>query len=620
MQERAGLTVESPVDGAMVLKRRVRFAGAAPGHERIKLGGESVEVSTDGRWAAHVELADGAHEVTATAVGEEDVTVAFVVDTQAPEILLESPQRGLFHLAGDGSEDVAFRGAVWDAASGVAKLTIDGEPVEFDGKGGFEHLHTPAEGLSTVLIVATDGAGRTAQSIRSILSGQFAPAGDPVADAVEIVVDGPTLQQVADGIEELVQEQAVDALVRQGGGGDFEVRDVSYSRLEIDLVPDHGGFRVTIRIYGLRIDVRIKQKILFATITMTGHANADPAEMTGFISMTVTSDGRVDMALQNPEISLHGFRFDINNFPGALEGWFRGMVRDFAEDVIGDALRSLVFPELFDPADLVQELKINDKVITLDIRLQLLTISPDGMLIRARTQASSESASVVAPNPGRYLTKSPAAPAGEDSPVRITMSDDAINQILHTVWLAGGLDVVGDLPAAGDAPLSLDVKGLGDLFGGDLTAVAPADALLEIALKPLLPPVWIPAEPGGENLATLGLADCFLSFLAVVPEGPSIPLVAISFAAYFDIGLPPSPGEAAPIVGAVIHTDLFGEAVDLDDERVEEVLGRLLTLVAPMVSGALDGVDPPDAGGVGQGDATLSSDGAGVVVDVRPAP
>ncbi len=620
-QAAAGLTLDEPTEGQIVLRSRVRFSGTAPHVERVKLGEQPVEVGEDGRWAANVELPDGTHEVTVSATGASPVTVRFVVDSHAPEIIVESPNRGLFHRPDADFAEIVFRGAVWDSATGVAQLTIGGQPVELDAKGGFEHMHIPAEGLSTVLVEATDGAGRTARTLRSMLSGRFAPVDEPVADALEIAVDGPTLAAIADGIEAVVQEQAVNALVRQGGGGDFEVRNVSYTRLEIDLVPDHGGFRVTVRVFGLRIDVKIKQKILFATVTLTGHADANPAEMTGFISMSVTADGRLAMSLQDPGVALHGFSFDINDFPGFLEGWLEGMVRGFAEDAIRGALQNLVFPELFDPADLVQQIEINDRVVTLDLRLQLLTISPDGMLLRARTHATTDAVGVLPPHPGRYLTTAPGRLDADPGAVRISMVDDAINQLLHAIWMAGGLDVHGDIPASDDLALALDVKGLGDLLGADLSEAAPADAPLEIALKPLLPPVWAAADPGGEKLATLDLADCFLSFLAVVPEGPPIPLVAVTFAAYFDVGIPPEPGAPAPIVGAAIHADLFGEAVDFEDERVEEVIERLLTLVAPLLGGVLDdaaadGVQPD---GLPAGESRVQSDGAGIVIDVLAA-
>lgn len=617
----SGLTLDEPVEDQIVKRGRVRFSGGAPGGDRVKLGETPVQVGADGRWAANVELGDGTHEVTVSAVGEQPVTVRFVVDTHAPEIILESPQRGLFHRPDAGFAEVVFRGAVWDAATGVAGLTIDGEPVELDAKGGFEHLHSPPEGLSTVVVEATDGAGRTARSVRSMLSGSFAPVDEPVEGALDVQMDGATLAAIADGIEQLVQEQAVDALVRQGGGGDFEVRNVTYSRLEIDLVPDHGGFRVTVRVFGLRIDVRIKQKILFATVTLSGHADANPAEMTGFISMSVTADGRVAMSLQNPGVALHGFSFDINNFPGFLEGWLEGSVRGFAEDAIRGALQNLVFPELFDPADLVQQIEMNDRVITLDLRLTLLTISPDGMLLRARTHATSDSTGVVPPHPGRYLTTPEGQLDAEPGAVRISMADDAINQLLHTIWMAGGLDVRGDIPAQDDLGLALDVKGLGDLLGADLGEVAPGDTPLQIALKPLLPPVWAAGAPGGDLLATLGLADCFLSFLTKPddPEQAPIPLVAVTFAAYFEVGVPPAPGEPAPIVGAAIHADLFGEAVDFEDERVEEVIERLLTLIAPLIGRVLDEAGAPAPEGMPEGDSTIVSDGAGILIDVMGA-
>jgi hypothetical protein len=141
-----------------------------------------------------------------------------------------------------------------------------------------------------------------------------------------------------------------------------------------------------------------------------------------------------------------------------------------------------------------------------------------------------------------------------------------------------------------------------------------------------LPPVWMAADPGGELLARVGLGDAFLSFSADTPGGP-VPLVSLAFGALYDVGLPEAPGEPAPIVGADIQADLFGEAADLDDERAEETIERLLTLAAPLIgdllSGAANGAGgggDPGAGGLGGGQGFLASDGAGMVIDMMGGP
>ena len=101
-----------------------------------------------------------------------------------------------------------------------------------------------------------------------------------------------------------------------------------------------------------------------------------------------------------------------------------------------------------------------------------------------------------------------------------------------------------------------------------------------------------------------------------------VPLVAVTLAAYFEVGVPPAPGEPSPIDGADIAGDLFGEAVDFDNERVEEVIERLLTLVAPPIRKALedaaagDETPGPAPNALPERDPTVQSDGAGVVVDV----
>ncbi len=81
--------------------------------------------------------------------------VKVIPDDAPPSLTINSPEDGA-----EVTEDtVTVSGTVTDKESGVASLTINGNPVDVSKDGSFSYTVTLTEGTNTITIVATDKAG-----------------------------------------------------------------------------------------------------------------------------------------------------------------------------------------------------------------------------------------------------------------------------------------------------------------------------------------------------------------------------------------------------------------------------------------------------------------------------
>ena len=275
------LSIDTPEAGSIVQRSPVRVEGSATGAGLVAVvvAGMEVPVGDDGRFRANLPLPDGAHIITAEAAGRA-VEVGFAVDAGGPEFDIVEPARGLFHDPEASGPGVMVRGTVTDIGSGISSLTVDGREVAFDDKGAFSTTVTPTPGLSTIELVAKDGAGHSSSAQRSVVSGRFAPPDSPVDGALDVKLGRDGLEAVINQARAALAATPLDQLVPMGGnGGDFEVTSFNYSGTDVDLSPDFGGFNISVRIRGLSVGVRIEKKIVFVPVTFSGSVAAQEAEL-----------------------------------------------------------------------------------------------------------------------------------------------------------------------------------------------------------------------------------------------------------------------------------------------------------------------------------------------------
>jgi len=365
-------------------------------------------------------------------------------------------------------------------------------------------------------------------------------------------------------------------------------------------------------------------KILFAKVTLSGHVDVDQAHLNVFLVPRVTPDGSLDIVITDPHAQLHGFSFDINDFPDFLEGWLEGMVRGAVEDALEEEMRDRVIPQLFDPETLRQEIDLLGTPLAVHVRLQEMTVDPGGVTVAAALQCQAPPAEGMPAAPGALVTTGVGGGLGLDAgeaPVEAVVLDDGANRVLHVVWQAGALNLAQGLPEGQELPIALDVASLGGMFGTSFEEVVPLDTPMEFVVEALLPPVLVPGEAGAPSPMTLLLGDLLLTFAAATEAG-HVPLVTVALA--LDIGLEVGmeEGALAATIAAGARADLVSSAAPVNAEQVETVTAQLIATLAPALNGMLGDFALPDFQGLAVGDLVLGSTGEDLWlgVDLVPAP
>lgn len=132
-------------------------------------------------YAITTALTDGSHTIKFD-VSDYDgnaatqVSTTFKVDTIPPSLTLSSPANNLI----TNQKTVTVSGVTNDATTGIASVTVklnsgSATTVTVNADGSFSTSLTLAEGFNTIVVVATDGVGRTATVTRTVKYDNHAP-------------------------------------------------------------------------------------------------------------------------------------------------------------------------------------------------------------------------------------------------------------------------------------------------------------------------------------------------------------------------------------------------------------------------------------------------------------
>lgn len=134
-------------------------------------------------------LGDGIHTIYINAKDHDgnaatQKSVAFTVDTVAPNLNVTSPTEGLK----TNQSSLTVSGTTNDATSSPVTVTIKlnsgaAEPTTVQGNGSFSKQITLADGENTIVITATDSAGKSASVKRHVTLD----TGAPVFQSIELV-------------------------------------------------------------------------------------------------------------------------------------------------------------------------------------------------------------------------------------------------------------------------------------------------------------------------------------------------------------------------------------------------------------------------------------------------
>lgn len=187
------ITITSPTDGSVLINNKPTFewtitdddSGVDPSTIKIKIDSTTVSdgitktATANGytcSYTAASALTDGKHTFTINASDYDGnaataKSATITIDTVAPTLNVTTPENNLV----TNQTSVVVSGVTNDATTSPVTLKINGTTVDVGSDGSFSHTVALSEGVNTITIVATDGAGKVTTVTRTVTLSTAAP-------------------------------------------------------------------------------------------------------------------------------------------------------------------------------------------------------------------------------------------------------------------------------------------------------------------------------------------------------------------------------------------------------------------------------------------------------------
>lgn len=600
----AAVEITYPEAGSFVNKSRIRVRGTADGADEVMVNGQKADV-VGGEWEVLVPFDEGPVTATATA-RDAETSVDFTVDTIAPHIVLDSPDRGLF-VDETAPAEISFEGTATDEGSGLQVLALDGEVVEHDAQGAFAHTATLEDGYNEFVVRAVDKAGNESTKLRAALRGPLADPTAEIDDAAEVLFSPDALTTATDVIEALMTPERVTQFVQSSlaDNSTIAVDAVSFDTLDVSLVansPDathqDGYLTVEVAVTSLAIDgtATIGGDDYPATITI------DQATIDTEVNIAASDAGGLDITFgqSNLEVAEEDLHF---NFDGLTEqdlsqgqrDTLRSVALSVARAAFSELLSDQLFDQLYDPGVLHREVELLGRTLEFQLYVRRVRITSEGVYINASIAIVSPRYEDVPDAPGALnLPLGQRSAPSIDGDVMFTTNRTAIDRLLHGAWRSGllSLELAGSDFAGFELPVELNASALSLLLDDGIAQLDTADTPAGLRLRPQLPPVasLAPSDSdGASNDIGIELGELLVD-LQLLPDGAQ-PIDIATVAVFLDIRatFEARDGKLALSLQADARADLDAEpALDLDDRKVEDLFVDLISLATEMLGDKME--------------------------------
>jgi hypothetical protein len=575
------------------------------GDGRSTVSGRNVTVWEEGWFTVRVDVDD-------TALFDE--VGPLLVDSTGPVITVDDPPRGGW-VEGDAS---TAAGQVDEAWSGVASLTIDGDPVTPAGDGTYSHGLSHDFGLNIIETVATDGDGNTSTDTRAVLAGDFLAEGESLPGGMEVRLhEGTgglgTLEVLGEGllsaadlsslIPSPVVSQSSQTCVNIWPFGrqcitwysvSLYVTNPRFGCTDLTLDPLASGvLDATFEVSDVALSWSAGGRVTGVGWSASGQITADAITVDVGLQPSVQSSQLV-VDLVSTSASTTNFYFDMNGSLYSVLSFFgldtviSSAIAGFLETAVEDAVEGAV-PDLLNDAlsdlEIGIDLDVQGNTYAFDARPSDVSVDAVGLTLGLGT--TFEPVSWNSPHLGPalgslYADYSPPVYTGSPGTL-IGVTGDFLNQALHGLWAGGVLDMELESGALGLDP-------------ADLAFLFPGLTQLTVSTEALLPPVVVPGT--GVELLDLQLGDLRITlYSGDAATGAVLIDVYVSVLAGLDLSA--SGGNLEASLGA---TDLWFDVVVPESNGMaaadtEALLDALVPLILPLVTDALGEIPIPDIQG-----------------------
>ncbi len=538
--------------------------------------------------------------------GLHDEDGPVLVDSTGPAIRVVSPGRGI-EIPMDTNPTVTVEGSVSDAWTGVASVTVNGQPVVLQAGGLFEATITPQFGLNAIDIDTLDGDGNHSDYYGTFLWGDFLPMGDENTDGILARLNEPAIDTLEAFAEGFFDPQALVAgIVNQPLWSNSQqtciniwpfgnqcvtwwdihvgVTGATLGDLDIDLDAQAGYLDFFGSISPFSVSLGLWGEILFfGNVSVGGTAAANQAQIWSDVSIWVDSAHDIQVALSNTSVALPGFGVSIYGagFVGdvlnAVLGWISPILQVAFEAVLPPVIEGQL-PGLIQSAlgdlEIATTIPLLGTSIDLEALPYAITIDPNGMTVDLSTIVETLPAVTAPATLGALRRPGGSLPVYAPSPAfDISMADNFVNQLLHAVWQSGALTMTMDSNSLG-----LDLSAI--------SSVVPITTL-SFQTNPMLPPV---VGPGTGGLLQLALGDLLVDLSGDPGGNPGLMMeLAVSVTADATLSIA-ADNTIAFEVGdpQIVMEYVTSDWSTVDGETAENLMDAVVDLIVPLLIEQLD--------------------------------
>lgn len=568
---------------------------------------------------------EGEFTVIATVEGTAllDSEGPLLVDSTGPDLVVTEPERG------DWSEGLSGKvnGSVSDQWSGVGELTVNGESVTIGDDGAFSTDATWDFGLNVVETSATDGDGNTTTDTRAVLAGDFLSYGEgaPSAMLVRINEGEGGLDEIELLGEGLVAATDLDALIPYPAYSYYEEECIDYWFDEVcfdwysvnlyitsprisstDMVLDplsSGQLQASFIVYGPSLNWSASGDVVGIGYSGSGTITADSITVTLLLTPYV-SGGDIGVTVNSVSVSSSGFDFDFDSWIYDVLDYvgvdIDGMIQDYMEGAIEDVVYGEVpglMAETFQDLEIGYTFAVEDNSYSFVAVPDAVAVDGTGITLGLETSVSTSAWTSAYTGLGSlyYGYSQPAWTSGGGTSMGV--SADFLNQVFLAMWGGGLMDM-----SLTDEDLGLDVA--------DLALVLPELTDLTVETEALLPPVVVPGD--GEDLLDLQVGDLLVNvYNGPAESGYEYMQVYVSAEAGLNLSATSSATLSAEIGDTEVWFDVvYPDAGSSEAAATEALLGMLVPLLLPELTGALGEIEIPEIEGFTLTDITVTQDGA----------
>ena len=565
-------------------------------------------------------LDEGYYTVWARYGALEDSVGPLLIDSMGPTLDIDTPERGTF------STEVAttVSGTVSDPYTGIASLTVNGEPVTVESDGSFSADLANSFGLNVLETEAIDGDGNPTTDTRAVLAGAFLPYESAADDGIAARINQAgfdTLETLGEGLiggtdlaavipnpafstsSESCIDLIFDEVCITWYSITLYVTNPYIGATDLELDPDAGGWlNATFTVYNPSIDWEADGTVLGIGLGADGEIFADAITVDMDLQPYV-SGGVLGVNVLYADVSSSGFTFDwdswiydVMDFFGLdLSGLIQGFMEDAIEGAIQDEVPALVADAVGD-LEIATDLDIEGTTYRFAATPSSVTVDDLGLTLGLGTTFTTSTWAHATTGPGSlwgdytlptYATGTPGMQA--------SLSLDFLNQALYAFWGGGLLD-----RTLSERDIGLDL--------GSLSTFLPFSSL-SIVTEAMLPPVIVPGT--GDALLDLQIGDLGLTLYDGAPEDGDV-VFQLYASIVTELELDVVDGMLAPALGeTTIWFDVVVPSAGSEASAdAESLLGALVPMLLPSLTGGLGAVPIPDIEGFTLAVDSIALDGA----------